>query len=76
MYQLQNIIGDEMEQMILQEYSYSQIWKSAVNDYGRMQGWLALLARSTEDYKGEISRNLGFLPIWLSHNAGISKMVI
>ena len=74
MYQLQNIIGDEMEQMILDEYSFSQIWKSAIEDYGRMKGWLALLARSTEDYKEESNRNLGFLPIWLSNKAGISQM--
>jgi hypothetical protein len=74
MYQLQNIVGDEMDAMILQEYSYSQIWKSALEDYGRMKGWLALLARSTEDYKDEPTRNLGFLPIWLSNKATISEM--
>lgn len=74
MYQLQNIIGDEMEAMILDEYSFSQIWKSAIEDYNRMKGWLALLARSTEDYKEESNRNLGFLPIWLSNKAGISQM--
>ncbi len=74
LYQLQNIIGDEMDAMILHEYSYSQIWKSAMDDYGRMKGWIALLARSTEDYKEESNRNMGFLPIWLSNKAAISEM--
>jgi len=74
MYQLQNIIGDEMEAMILEEYSFSQIWKSAVEDYQRMMGWLALLARTTDDFKEESNRNLGFLPIWLSNKAGIANM--
>ena len=74
MYQLQNIVGDQMDEMIMQEYSIGQIWKSAMDDYGRMQGWLALLARSTEDDKEDHDRHLGFLPIWLSNKAGISEL--
>ncbi len=74
MYQLQNIIGDEMEEMILDEYSFSQIWKSALDDYGRMKGWLALLARTSEDFNDEPTRNLGFLPIWLSTKGHIHSI--
>lgn len=74
MYQLQTIVGDSMDELLMQEYSYSQIWKSAMDDYGKMKGWLALLARSTEDYKrkeGEEDRTLGFLPRWVSNKATI-----
>ena len=74
MYQLQNIVGDEMEEMIQKEYSYSQIWISSNEDYNRMKGWLALLARTTEDYNEESNRNLGFLPIGLSNKRGTSQM--
>lgn len=74
MYQIQNIIGDMMDVLILKEFSFGQIWRSALDDYGRMMGWSALLAKSTEEHPEEYDRKIGFLPIQLSHNAGISEI--
>lgn len=66
-YQLQNIIGDVMDDLISNEFSFgNQIWKSACEDYDRMMGWLGLLARSVEEHPGEYDRKIGFWPIWLS----------
>ncbi len=67
MYQIFNIIGDKMDRLISHEYSMNQIWKSFWEDYQRMQGWLALLVRTSEDEPKEYDRKLGFEPIWNSN---------
>jgi len=74
MYQIQNIIGDMMDSLLSNEFSTNQIWRSAMDDYSRMRGWLALLARSTEDYRDEHNRKIGFSSIWWSNKASIQEM--
>jgi len=74
MYQIQNIIGDMMDSLLSNEFSTNQIWKSAMDDYSRMKGWLALLASSTEDYRGEYDRRIGFSSIWWSNKADIHEI--
>ena len=75
MYQLQIIIGDMVDHLIAREFSFgNQIWRSAIDDYGRMKGWLALLARSSKEPNPEYDRRMGFLPIWLSNKAGIANL--
>ncbi len=69
MYQLQNVIGDMMDRVLEYEYSSSQIWKSAIEDYGRMKGWVALLARSAEINNSEPDRKMGFCPCYWSSKA-------
>jgi len=71
MYQIQTIVGDKMEELIMNEFFINQVWKSAVDDYQRIIGWLALLSRSTEVHPTEYDRKIGFLPIGLSNNARI-----
>lgn len=68
MYQMLNIVGDFMDSLITNQYSFgNQIWTSALEDYGRMKGWMALLAGSTKDYPREFDRQIGFNPIWFSN---------
>lgn len=74
MYQIQNIIGDMMDSLLSNEFSTNQIWRSAMDDYSRMKGWLALLARSIEDYRDENDRKIGFSSIWWSNKASIQEM--
>ena len=74
MYQVSNIVGDQMDRLLMHEYSGNQIWKSFWNDYSRMQGWFALLARSVKEEPKEYDRKIGFLPIWISNKAAISEM--
>ena len=69
MYQLLNIVGDNMDRLLMHEYSYSQVWKSFSDDYKRMQGWLALLSRSTKESPKEFDRKMGFEAIWFSNKS-------
>lgn len=73
MYQILNIVGDSMDLLLEHEYSYTQIWNSFWDDYKRMLGWIALLARSAET-STSYTRMLGFEPIWLSNKAGIKEL--
>jgi len=73
-HQILNIIGDKMDILLDHEYSSSQIWMSFYNDYKRMLGWSALLARSVKDEPKEYDRKLGFLPIWYSPKGGIHEI--
>ncbi|NNM03271.1 MAG: hypothetical protein HKP26_06910 [Nitrosopumilus sp.] len=69
MYQLLEIIGDNMDRVISNEYSTSQIWYSFHEDFKKMLGWMALLTRTVKDTPKEYDRKLQFEPIWLSHKA-------
>lgn len=69
MYQLLEIIGDNMDRVISNEYSTSQIWHSFHEDFKKMLGWMALLTRTVKDTPKEYDRKLQFEPIWLSHKA-------
>ena len=71
MYQILNLIGDEMDRLLMHEYSHSQIWSSFWDDYKRLQGWMALLSRSIKESPKEFDRKLGFEPIWFSNKAPI-----
>lgn len=74
MYQLLNIVGDMMDHLISNQYSFgNQIWRSAYDDYTRMKGWLALLAGTTENQNEEYDRKIGFLPIWYSNKADLAS---
>ena len=76
MYQIQNIVGDMMDRLIADEFSFgNQIWRSAIEDYGRMKGWLALLARSSEEHH-KYDRKIGFSSIWWSNKASMAKVEI
>lgn len=73
MYQLLNIVGDMMDRLISNQYSFgNQIWKSAYEDYSRMMGWMALLAGLGEEQPKEYDRKIGFSPIWYSHKATLA----
>ena len=73
MYQLLNIVGDMMDGLISDQYSFgNQIWKSAYEDYSRMMGWMALLAGLGEEQPKEYDRKIGFSPVWYSHNANLA----
>jgi hypothetical protein len=74
MYQILNIIGDKMDILLSNEYSFNQVWKAFYDDYKRMLGWSALLARSVKDEPKEYDRKLGFLPIWYSPKGGIREI--
>lgn len=69
MYQLFKIIGDYMDLLLSHEYSTSQIWLSFIDDYKKMQGWLALLSRSVKESPKEFDRKMGFEPIWFSNRS-------
>jgi hypothetical protein len=69
MFQLLGIIGDSMDRVISNEYSSSQIWHSFHDDFKKMNGWMALLARTVKDYPKEYDRKLQFEPIWFSNKA-------
>jgi hypothetical protein len=50
MYQLLCIIGDKLDALLSAEYhTNSQIWHSAIQDFNRVKGWLALLTRTVEE---------------------------
>lgn len=71
-YQLLNIIGDMMDALLSNQYSFgNQIWKSAYDDYERMMGWMSLLAGLTENQPKEYDRLIGFSPIWHSNKADL-----
>jgi hypothetical protein len=69
MYQMVILIGDLMDRLLDHEYRGNQVWKSFVEDYSRMIGWIALLTRSVKDTPTEYDRKLGFLPIWHSNRS-------
>jgi hypothetical protein len=69
MYQLLEIVGDYMDQVISNEYSSSQIWHSFHEDFKKMLGWMALLTRTVKDTPKEYDRRLQFEPIWFSNKA-------
>lgn len=74
MYQLLNIIGDMMDRLISNQYSFgNQIWKSAYEDYSRLMGWLSLLAGISEEQPKEYDRKIGFSPIWYSNKAALTS---
>lgn len=68
-YQLLGVIGDNMDRLLMHEYSYSQIWHSFFDDYKRLNGWMALLTRTMKDVPKEYDRKLRFEPIWFSNKA-------
>lgn len=77
MYQIQNVIGDMMDRLIDDEFSFgNQIWRSAISDYQRMMGWLALLARTSEDHHEKYDRKIGFSSIWWSNKASMAQVEI
>lgn len=67
MYQLLEIVGDNMDAVISNEYSSSQIWHSFHEDFRKMLGWMALLTRTVKDTPKEYDRKLQFEPIWFSN---------
>lgn len=73
MYQLLNVVGDMMDRLISDQYSFgNQIWKSAYEDYSRMMGWMALIAGLSEEQPKEYDRKIGFSPIWYSNKATLA----
>lgn len=72
-YQMMNIVGDMMDDLLSNEFSFNQVWKSAYEDYVRMKGWLALLAGTVEEQPKEYDRKIGFLPIWYSNKADLAS---
>ena len=73
MYQLLNVVGDMMDGLISDRYSFgNQIWKSAIEDYGRMMGWVSLLAGLSEEQPKEYDRKIGFSPVWYSNKANLA----
>ena len=72
LYQLLNIVGDIMDELISKEYAYNQVWKSYYADYVRMKGWLALIVSTAEIDRRQYDRRIGFMPIWLSHKADLA----
>lgn len=74
MYQMLNIVGDMMDRLIENQYSFgNQIWKSAYEDYSRLMGWLSLLAGLNEEQPKEYDRKIGFEPIWHSNKATLAS---
>jgi hypothetical protein len=73
LYQLLNIVGDAMDDLLSTEFSFNQVWRSAYEDYTRMKGWLALLAISVEPPPKEYDRVIGFTPIWYSSKADLAS---
>jgi hypothetical protein len=73
LYQMLNIVGDSIDHLLAQEFSLNQIWRSYLEDYARMKGWLALLAGTTEVKLDEHDRKIGFLPIWYSNKADLAS---
>ena len=69
MYQILNIVGDYMDRILSHEYSGNQIWKSFMDDYRRMQGWVALTTRAMEESPKEYDRKLGFEAIWFGNKS-------
>jgi hypothetical protein len=68
------IVRDKTDRLLEHEYSASQIWRSFYEDYRRMEGWLALLARSAKEEPKEHDRKIGFIPIWHSSKSGIHEI--
>jgi hypothetical protein len=74
MYQMLNILGDMMDRLIENQYTFgNRIWKSAYEDYERLMGWFSLLAGLSEDQPNEYDRQIGFRPIWHSNNANLAS---
>jgi len=74
MYQMLNIVGDMMDRLISNQYSFgNQIWKSAYEDYSRLMGWLSLIAGLGEEQPKEYDRKIGFSPIWYSNKAVLTS---
>lgn len=69
MYQILNIVGDYMDRILSHEYSGNQIWKSFMDDYRRMQGWVALTTRAMDESPKEYDRKLGFESIWFGNKS-------
>jgi len=67
MYQLLEVVGDNMDRVMSNEYSSSQIWHSFHDDFKKMTGWMALLTRTVKDTPKEYDRKLQFEPIWFSN---------
>jgi len=68
-YQILNVVGDNMDSLLSHEHSMSQIWHSFFDDYRKMQGWLALITKSMKESEKEFDRKMGFEPIWFGNRS-------
>ena len=74
MYQMQKIIGDKIDDIILHDYGYNQIWRSVLHDYQKIDGWMSLLTRNMQVPQKEYDRTIGFSPIWWSNKGHMVKL--
>lgn len=75
LYQIQCLILDIMDGILQKEYGFfTQISKSALEDYRRAAGWLAFITQSIPDEKEDYDRKIGFTPITYATKGQLSQL--